>query len=165
MYGGSISAILIHTPGTPRMRHGAGGYPMGQRGEAGAGMSIAMFASFIGGVIGALLRLFSSRPHRLAALAFGPAEMFMLAMCGLSVIISISGTSITKGRMALSGSAALLVGMDKSCGYSALTPRGLWLYEGLALLSTLLGLFRYRRGIPPSIEKHGRGELSPCRRP
>lgn len=162
MYGGSISAILIHTPGTPAAAATVlDGYPMGQRGEAGRAMSIAMFASFIGGVIGALLMTFLSPLIASAALAFGPAEMFMLAMFGLSVIISISGTSITKGLMsAFLGLLLCTVGMDKTCGYLRFIPKGVYgLYEGLPFIPTLIGLFAIAE-VFASIEKMARGELS-----
>ena len=56
MYGGSISAILIHAPGTPSAAATLlDGYPMAQKGEAGKALSVAMFSSFCGGVIGALI--------------------------------------------------------------------------------------------------------------
>jgi len=55
MYGGSISAILIHAPGTPAAAATLlDGYPMCKKGQAGKALSVAMFASFCGGVIGAL---------------------------------------------------------------------------------------------------------------
>ena len=51
MYGGSISAILIHTPGTPSAAATLiDGYPMTQKGQAGLALSVAMFSSFCGGV-------------------------------------------------------------------------------------------------------------------
>ena len=54
MYGGSISAILIHAPGTPAAAATLlDGYPMCKKGQAGKALSVAMFASFCGGVIGA----------------------------------------------------------------------------------------------------------------
>ena len=56
MYGGSISAILIHAPGTPAAAATLlDGYPMCKKGQAGKALSVAMFASFCGGVIGALV--------------------------------------------------------------------------------------------------------------
>lgn len=80
MYGGSISAILIHTPGTPAAAATVmDGYPMAQKGEAGRALSIALFSSFCGGIIGAICMTFLSPLIASAALAFGPAEMFMLA--------------------------------------------------------------------------------------
>ncbi|MFR6026925.1 MAG: tripartite tricarboxylate transporter permease, partial [Christensenellales bacterium] len=61
MYGGSISAILIHAPGTPSAAATLlDGYPMCQKGQAGKALSIAMFSSFCGGVIGALVMTFLS---------------------------------------------------------------------------------------------------------
>jgi putative tricarboxylic transport membrane protein len=97
MYGGSIAAILIKTPGTPAAAATIlDGYPMAQRGEAGRALSIALFSSFIGGMIGALVMTFLSPFISRMALRFGPAEFFTLAIFGLSVIISISGKSLTK---------------------------------------------------------------------
>ena len=47
MYGGSISAILIHAPGTPAAAATLlDGYPMCKKGQAGKALSVAMFASF-----------------------------------------------------------------------------------------------------------------------
>ena len=98
MYGGSISAILIHAPGTPSAAATLlDGYPMAQKGEAGRALSVAMFASFCGGVIGALIMTFLSPLVAKVAMKFTSAEMLMLAVFGLSVIISISGKSIAKG--------------------------------------------------------------------
>ena len=160
MYGGSISAILIHTPGTPAAAATLlDGYPMAQKGEAGRALSIAMFASFIGGVIGALLMTFLSPIIASAALAFGPAEMFMLAIFGLSVIIAISGKSIVKGLMvAFFGLLICTIGMDKTCGYIRFIPKGVYgLYEGLPFIPTLIGLFAIAE-VFGSIERMRRGE-------
>ena len=95
MYGGSISAILIHAPGTPAAAATLlDGYPMCQKGQAGKALSVAMFASFVGGVIGALIMTFLSPIIADMAMNFGPGEMFMLVVFGLSVIVAISGKSI-----------------------------------------------------------------------
>ncbi len=144
MYGGSISAILIRTPGTPSAAATVmDGYPMAQKGEPGRALSIAMFASFCGGMIGAIMMTFLSPVIASAALAFGPAEMFMLALFGLSVIIAISGTSVTKGLIsAFFGLLICTVGMDKTCGYLRFIPKGVYgLYDGLPFIPTLIGLF------------------------
>ena len=80
MYGGSISAILIHAPGTPAAAATLlDGYPMCKKGQAGKALSVAMFASFCGGVIGALVMTFLSPLVADMAMNFGPGEMFMLA--------------------------------------------------------------------------------------
>ena len=52
MYGGSISAILIRTPGTPSAAATLlDGYPLAQKGEAGRALSMSIFSSFCGGMI------------------------------------------------------------------------------------------------------------------
>ena len=80
MYGGSISAILIHAPGTPSAAATVlDGYPMAQKGEAGKALSVAMFSSFVGGVIGALIMTFLSPLVAKVAMKFSSAEMLMLA--------------------------------------------------------------------------------------
>lgn len=144
MYGGSISAILIHAPGTPAAAATVmDGYPMGQKGQAGRALSIAMFSSFCGGIIGCLCMTFLSPILASAAMSFGPAEMFMLAMFGLSVIIAISGKSVMKGLVsAFFGLLICCVGQDKTNGVLRYIPNDLYaLYEGLPFIPTLIGLF------------------------
>ena len=52
VYGGSITAILINTPGTPNAAATTfDGYPMAQRGEAGRALGIATFSSAFGGIV------------------------------------------------------------------------------------------------------------------
>ena len=80
MYGGSISAILIHAPGTPSAAATLiDGYPMTKNGQAGKALSVAMFSSFCGGIIGALIMTFLSPLVAKVAMKFTSAEMLMLA--------------------------------------------------------------------------------------
>jgi putative tricarboxylic transport membrane protein len=143
MYGGSISAILIRTPGTPA---GAAtildGYPMAQRGEAGRAMSMALFASFFGGVVGALIMTFASPYISSIALEFGPVEYFALAIFGLSVIVSVSGRSLTKGAMAaFFGLLIASIGFDPISGFPRFTFGMMEMMEGPPFIPTLIGLF------------------------
>ncbi len=142
MYGGSIAAILIHTPGTPAAAATVlDGYPMGQKGEPGRALTVSLFSSFCGGIIGALVMTFLSPTISKAALKFGPAEFFALAVFGLSVIVSISGKSIVKGLIsACFGLLIGTVGMDKTCAYLRFFKlRGL--YDGIPFIPALIGLF------------------------
>ena len=142
MYGGSISAILVRTPGTPAAAATIlDGYPMGQKGEAGRALSISLFSSFIGGLIGAILMTFLSPFISKMALKFGPAEFFTLAVFGLSVIISISGKSLVKGLItALFGLLISTIGMDKTCAYLRFF-RFQGFYDGIPFIPALIGLF------------------------
>lgn len=156
MYGGSISAILIRTPGTPAAAATVlEGYPMGQRGEAGRALAMALFASFSGGMIGALIMTFLSPFVAGVALEFSYVEYFALALFGLSVIISISGTSIVKGIM--SGFFGLLlstIGMDPISGFPRFVFGRMDLMEGPAFIPTLIGLFAVAE-LFSNIEKMG----------
>ena len=143
MYGGSISAILIHAPGTPSAAATVlDGYPMAQKGEAGKALSVAMFASFCGGVIGALIMTFLSPLVAKVAMKFTSAEMLMLAVFGLSVIISISGKSISKGLIsAFFGMLLCTIGVDPTYAKQRFTFGVTSLKGGLSFIPVLIGLF------------------------
>ena len=143
MYGGSISAILIHAPGTPAAAATLlDGYHMAKKGEAGKALSVAMFASFCGGVIGALIMTFLSPMVAKVAMKFTSAEMLMLAVFGLSVIISISGKSISKGLIAaFFGMLLCTVGVDPTYSRQRFTFGVKSLKGGLSFIPVLIGLF------------------------
>lgn len=143
MYGGAISAILIRTPGTPAAAATVlEGYPMAKRGEAGRAMAMALFASFFGGVVGALIMTFASPFISSVALEFGPVEYFGLAIFGLSVIISISGRSLIKGMMsAFFGLLIASIGFDPISGFPRFTFGMVEMMEGPPFIPTLIGLF------------------------
>ncbi|MEW6623392.1 MAG: tripartite tricarboxylate transporter permease [Bacillota bacterium] len=143
IYGGSISAILIRTPGTPAAAATLlDGYPLAQRGEAGRALSMSVFSSFIGGFTGALIMTFLSPQLSRFALKFSAPEYFALAIFGLSIIISVSGKSIYKGL--ITGVFGLLIatmGIDPTSGYPRFTFGMMDLYEGPSFIPTLIGLF------------------------
>ena len=96
-YGGSITAILINTPGTSANAATLfDGYPMTTKGQAFKALQMALFASTIGGLISAVALLFLAPQIAKITLLFGPAEYFALAVFGLSVIAGVSNNSIFK---------------------------------------------------------------------
>lgn len=77
IYGGSISAILINTPGTPSsIATTFDGFPMTQKGQAEQALVTAAFSSGVGGVLGGISLLFLSPLLADLALNFGPPEFF-----------------------------------------------------------------------------------------
>ena len=160
MYGGSISAILIHAPGTPSAAATLlDGYPMCKKGQAGKALSVAMFSSFCGGVIGALIMTFLSPLVADMAMNFGPGEMFMLAVFGLSVIVAISGKSVAKGLIsAFFGMLLCTVGLDPTNGIPRfITTKQTGLLDGFQFIPTLIGLFAVSEVIA-GVERIIRGE-------
>ena len=114
IFGGSISAILIHTPGTPASAATAlEGYQMTLQGKAAKALAVACFASFFGGLMSCISLYFFSPLLAELAMQFKSPEYFWLSIFGLTVIAGVSSKSILKGLM--SGILGLLIstiGMD-----------------------------------------------------
>ena len=79
MYGGSISAILINTPGAPAaIATTFDGYPMAQQGRAEEALAAAATGSGVGGMFGTVVLLFFAPVLAVVSLKFGPPEYFWL---------------------------------------------------------------------------------------
>lgn len=143
IYGGSISAILISTPGTPSSAATVlDGYPLAQRGEAGKAIGVATIASTAGGIISTFCLMFIAPQLAHFALEFGPEEYFALMVFGLTVIASVSGKSLTKGMIAgVFGLMIAVVGIDPIVGYARYSFDIPNLMTGFPLLPVLIGLF------------------------
>ncbi len=143
IYGGSISAILISTPGTPSAAATVlDGYPLSEKGEAGKAIGVATLASTMGGIISTLCMIFISPQLARLALKFGPEEYFALMVFGLTVIASVSGASLVKGL--ISGFFGLLIasiGIDELTGYARFSFDIPNLMTGFPMLPVLIGLF------------------------
>ncbi len=101
IYGGSITAILINTPGTPASAATSlDGYPMAQKGHGLRALHDALSASTIGGLFSCEVLLFAAPPIASCALKFGPAEIFILALLGICIIVTSSEKNMAKGLLA-----------------------------------------------------------------
>ena len=162
IYGGSVSAILISTPGTPSAAATLlDGYPMARRGQAGRAIGIATLASTGGGIISTFCLIFIAPELAHFALRFGPVEYFALMVFGLTIIASVSGKSLVKGLMSgVFGLMIALVGLDPMTGvprYSFDIPN---LMIGFHLLPVLIGLFAISQ-IFVQIEEQAKGIVLP----
>ena len=142
-YGGSITAILINTPGTSANAATLfDGYPLAKKGQAYKALSMALFASTIGGLLSALALLFLAPQIAKITLLFGPAEYLALAVFGLSVIAGVSNKSIFKGLIgACIGIFMSTIGMDNISGTTRFTFGNINLMSGIDLIIALIGLF------------------------
>ncbi|MDR1732288.1 MAG: tripartite tricarboxylate transporter permease [Synergistaceae bacterium] len=143
MYGGSIAAVLIRTPGTPAAAATTvDGYPMAQRGEAGRALGISLTASFVGGVVSSCVLLTLAPILGWVAVMFGPVELFGIAVLGMTILASLSQGSVIKGLLA--GTIGLLfstVGMDSITGIPRFTLGNINLFGGIPFTVALIGLF------------------------
>jgi len=145
IYGGSISGILIRTPGTPAAAATLlDGYPLTQKGEGGKAIGIGTVASFIGGTIGALIMAFLAPEIASFGLRFGPPEFFALAVFGLTMIISISGESLLRGVIiVLIGLLLTTIGFDPLSGVPRFSFDNENLLGGITFIPVLIGLFGF----------------------
>ena len=143
MYGGSIAAILLRTPGTPAAAATVlDGYPMAQKGLAGKALGLSLTASLIGGVMSSVALLTVAPLLGRIVLNFGPVEIFAVAVLGITIIGSLSQGSAILGLM--SGALGLLlamVGMDLTTGTPRFTFGYLDLFGGIDFTVALIGLF------------------------
>ena len=142
-YGGSVSAILINTPGTP---HAAAtmmdGHPLSKQGRTKAALKIALYASTFGGIFSALVLLFLGPQVAKISAMLGTAEYFMVCLFGMTIIAGVSGKSLTKGIIAAClGLLVSCIGADPMTSYDRFTFGISRLYLGLDTAVVLIGLF------------------------
>lgn len=142
-YGGSISAILISTPGTPSAVITAiDGYELTKQGKGGEALSMATVASTFGGLISCVALMFLSPPLAKLVIAFGSAEMFLLSILGLTIIVGLSKGSVTKGLIAgIFGMLVSLIGIDTITGQYRYTYDILELFGGVSTVAAVIGVF------------------------
>ena len=142
-FGGSISSILINTPGTNAAAATLiDGYPMCRNGQPRRALDMALVASTFGGLVSAFCLLFFAPQISKVAMKFSSPEYFALAIFGLSVIASVSGKSLVKGL--ISGGLGILlatVGIDSVSGVTRFTFGNIRLYNGIKMLAVLLGVY------------------------
>lgn len=152
-FGGSITAVLLNTPGTaPNAATCFDGYPMAQQGRAGAAIGAAGASSSLGGVIGILILVAVIPVAKEIVLAFGPPEFFMLALLGLAAIAASTGGMFLRGL--ISGVFGLIfgfVGYDAVSGGERYTLDVQYLWDGIPLVPSLIGLFAIAEMINLSI--------------
>ena len=119
IYGGSISAILLKTPGTPASAATTiDGYPMAVKyGQPGRALGLSTFSSTFGGIFSAICLMIFSPLLASVALQFSKPEYFALAIFGISIITSVSSGSVLKGLMGgVIGLIISTIGIDAMSG-------------------------------------------------
>jgi len=162
MYGGAISSILLSTPGTPAAAATAfDGYPMTKQGKGGTALTVATWASFWGGIFSTVALLLMAPALAKFSLRFGPPEYFVLAIMGLSSIVTLTKGSMVKGLMSgFLGLVLATIGMDPISGYMRFTFNVVDLYDGIPFMPALIGLFSVSQILDLTAETHIVEDLS-----
>jgi len=143
VFSGALSAILINIPGTPSTAASTlEGYPLTKKGLAGQALGCSFGSSLMGTVLGGLMGLIFAPVLGHYALSFGPPEMFMLALFGMTAVASLTGSSVSRGLLAaILGLLVGTVGLDYFLGVTRCTFGVAELYGGVPQIPLLLGLF------------------------
>ncbi|GEK59084.1 C4-dicarboxylate ABC transporter permease [Marinococcus halophilus] len=143
IYGGSLTAILINTPGTPASAASViDGYSLTKKGLAYKALQVSTVSSAIGGVVGVILLILVAPQLAEFALRFSAPETFALALFGLSVISTLTAGSYAKGMMSgLAGLIIATVGLDPISGVTRFTFGNVQLLGGVSFIAAMIGLF------------------------
>jgi putative tricarboxylic transport membrane protein len=141
-FGGSISAILINTPGTAQnIATVFDGYPMTQKGEAGRALGISATASALGAVFGIIILIILLPVVRKVVLAFGPPEFFMMVLFGLSAVVVAARGNMIKGLFTGGmGFLLSLMGRSSLTGTIRFNFGTTYLWDGIVLIPFMIGL-------------------------
>lgn len=155
-YGGSITAILFNTPGTPEAcATSFDGYPMAQQGKAGRALGLAMSGSAIGSIFSVFCMLLISPLLSEVALKIQSAEYFALTILGIACIAAVGSKSIIKALITgLIGIIIALIGMDPMTGVSRMTFDSMNLLGGVEFIPVMIGAFALAEVLKQIIERH-----------
>ena len=143
IFGGSIPAILIKTPGTPASSATIlDGYPLAERGEAGKALGMALWSSCTADFVSNMALILFAGWLASFALNFGPPEFFALILFSLTIIAGVSGDSLLRGALsAIAGLLLATIGLDLVYGTNRFTFGDPNLMGGLNFIAVLIGLF------------------------
>jgi len=142
-YGGRISSILLNIPGeASAVMTTLDGYPLARQGKAGVALSISAWSSFVGGLIATCGVVIFAPLLAKWAVAFGPAEYFVLMVFAIVCLAGMAGNKPMKTAIAACiGLFLSCVGIDSNSGVYRFTFGSLGLADGIQFVVLVLGLF------------------------
>ncbi|MGO4916157.1 tripartite tricarboxylate transporter permease [Pseudogemmobacter sp. W21_MBD1_M6] len=139
----TFSSVLMGIPGSSASQATVlDGFPLAKQGQAARALSAAFISSLFGGIVGAVILTGFVLIARPLILLFGSAELFMLALFGLSMVAVLAGRSLPKGLAACA--VGLLIGSiggAPATGEFRMIYGFEYLYDGIPLVIIGLGLF------------------------
>lgn len=139
----TFSSVLMGIPGSSASQATVlDGFPLARQGQAARALSAAFISSMFGGVFGAVVLTGFVVVARPLILSFGSAELFMLALFGLSMVAVLAGRSLAKGLAAcVIGLLIGSIGGAPATGEFRMIFGFTYLYDGIPLVIIGLGFF------------------------
>ncbi|WP_282606214.1 tripartite tricarboxylate transporter permease [Pelagibius sp. Alg239-R121] len=141
-FGGSISAILLNTPGSPEATATAfDGYPLAKAGQVKRALHMALFASVAGALLADVMLYVVAAPFSRIALKFGPTEITFVVLFAFTFVAGLTGRSMSRGMAACAfGVLCAMVGLDPMSATPRLNFGFIELQDGLPLLPIAIGM-------------------------
>lgn len=141
----TFTSVLMGIPGSSSSQATVlDGFALAKKGQASRALGAAFSASLFGGLFGAIILTFFVQIARPVILIFGSAELFMLAVFGLSMVGSLSGKSLIKGVVACGfGLLVGSIGAAPATGEFRMIFGINYLYDGLPLVVIALSIFAF----------------------
>ena len=142
-YGGSISSITLGIPGPAGAAATAlDGNALAKLGRPSEALRYSLVASTLGGLAGAFVLLFLTKPVGTFALRFSAPDYCMLGLVACIAVISMSKGNYIKGMVSVTMGAMLsLVGTDAINGAVRFTYGQAALYEGIDTVCMIVAVF------------------------
>lgn len=138
----SIPAVLVGVPGSETQVTYLEGHQLARQGKAAHTLGAVYAVSMLGGVIGALALAAAIPVIKPFILQFSYTEIAVLALFGVAMVALLSRGSMAKGLAA--GFLGLMlgtVGVDPLTGTARYTFGEVALWEGLPMITAILGFF------------------------
>lgn len=142
-YGGRITSILINVPGeASAIMTTLDGYPLARQGLANVALSLSAWSAFFGSLVSVCGIIVLAPLLARWALAFGPAEYFVLMVFAFCCLTSLLGNRPAKGVLAaMIGLAIATVGVDANSGVYRYTFDSVHLFDGIQFVVVVIALF------------------------
>ncbi|MCC7041867.1 MAG: tripartite tricarboxylate transporter permease [Burkholderiales bacterium] len=157
-YAGAITSILFRIPGEPMdVPLLWDGYEMTRKGQAARALGWSLAASFIGGIVSAVMMVAMAEPVARIALSFSSPEFFAVLFFGLISVVALSGDSVVNALVSLClGLLIASVGVDSIYGSERFAFGQPFLLDGIEFLLVMVGAY----GIGEVLTRLGTGFAS-----
>ncbi|CCJ51889.1 tripartite tricarboxylate transporter permease [Bordetella parapertussis] len=142
-YGGRITSILLNVPGeASAIMTTLDGYPLARQGLANVALSLSAWSAFFGAIVSVTGIILLAPLLAKWALAFGPAEYFVLMVFAFCCLTSLLGKQPVKGVLAaMIGLGISVVGVDSNSGVYRYAFDSVHLSDGIDFVVVVIALF------------------------
>lgn len=142
-YGGRITSILLNVPGeASAIMTTLDGYPLARQGLANVALSLSACSAFVGAIVSVTGIILLAPLLAKWALAFGPAEYFVLMVFAFCCLTSLLGKQPIKGVLAaMIGLGIAVIGVDSNSGVYRYTFDSVHLADGIDFVVVVIALF------------------------